>query len=332
MLVFLGLGISVNVMAQNTDGPYVHCLLLDKTKSMIGANGAKNIWNDVQSYCVDWVDGVPKESIVLLFTFDKDIEGPKVFHINSESDRQQVKAAIKKIQVDGKFTWIASNLDKVVKYVYSNFPNYIKQIYLITDGKEEQPGSDFKSVLNNYSNERGDYDYLYYVDINDGADETTRKHIDETEGAGIGKGFAKAISARPEFKELNFVLGQTKTLEQRFIVKDQDYIPDLLFNLQVVDVKSVDNGKKIPNISLTPSIEIKLEKLIKVDNGKYKLNLDLSFLNNSECECDVVVKLEGVRVDDNILTFAPSSFRIIVRKMPPPPPAPKPIVKSQGWK
>lgn len=331
LLVCLGIGATVNATAQKADDPFVHCLILDKTLSMKG-HGGKDIWNDVQSYCVEWVDGVSTSSTILFFTYDKELFGPQVFEIKSEADKQKVKDAINKVKVDGRFTWIATNLDKVIKYAYSNYQNHNKRFYLITDGKEEQPESSFRDVLKNYSGERGDYDHLYYVDLNDSADQNTREALAETEGADIGKGFAKFVTARPEFSELNYVIGQTKTLEQRFIITNGEVLPELSFNLQIEKVNSVGGSGKTPNISINPSMEIVLAKLTKVEGGKYRLTFDLSFLNNSECECDIYVKLVGVKHDDYELAFSPSSFCIKAKNMPPPPPEPQPEVDTDGWK
>ena len=84
------------VKAQDANNPYVHCVILDKTMSMTG-HGGTNIWADVQNYCYEWIDGVPQPSTVLLFTFDRKLYGPQKFEIKSDSDKVNVKDAVKNI-------------------------------------------------------------------------------------------------------------------------------------------------------------------------------------------------------------------------------------------
>lgn len=332
--LLMGLGMSYYASAQDADDPFVHCLVLDKTLSMKGHGGA-DIWDDVQSYCYEWVDGVSVPSTVLFYTYDKDLYGPQKFSINSDSDKQAVKKAIENVVVDGRYTWIASNLEKVLNQVYSSeYRDNNKRFYLITDGIEEEPGSSFKAVLDSYSTKRGDYDHLYYVDLRDSADDQTKDALNETEGADIGKGFVKFITARPEFPEVNYTIGQSQKLEQRFIITSGDVDPALAFSLQIESIKNIEQGDKTTNVSISPSTGISFSKLTKIEEGKFKLDFSIDFLNSSARECDIVVKLVGSNQDDKELAFSPSSFCIKARNMPPPPPPTPPTAGSKdkkGW-
>lgn len=303
----------------NKPKPFVHCLVLDKTLSMTG-HGGTDIWADVQDYCCDWVDGIPQSSTILFFTYDKDLFGPQRFVINSESDRQKAKDAIRGVVVDGRHTWISSNLNKAVDYVYENFPksNYNNMIYLITDGIEEQPESDFAGVLSKYDSRRGDYDHLYYVDLRDMASEATKEIIDNNPNVTITPGFTKFVTVRPDLPGLSYFIGKSKKLEQTLIVSSGEVAPGQTFSIVRDSVVRVDGQQGIVNVNISPSMNISFENLTKTEEGKYSIVLDVDFLNNSECECDIFVSLKGSTQAENVLTFEPSVFCIQARKAAPP--------------
>lgn len=289
-------------ISAQTEKPYVHCIVLDKTMSMIGKGGT-DIWNDVQNYCYDWVDGVPQTSTIVFFTYDRDLYGPQVFVINSDNDKKNVKEAIKNVVVDGKFTYIASNLGKAVNYVYNNFPDNNKRIYLITDGIEEEQGSDFAGVLHNYGSWRGDYDYLYYVDLNNKATDEIKREIDNTDGAVINPGFVEHMTMSPVMSRVNYILG-TSSFEQDFVVTGGKFIPGMTYNVKVDSVINCSGDGKVINVRINPYEDI------QVDSINY---FNLFFLNNSENECNVYVSLHGIPNENTELTFAPDNFCIHVR-------------------
>lgn len=315
--------------AQDSSNPFVHCLVLDKTMSMTG-HGGTDIWADVQNYCYEWIDGVPESSTLLLFTFDRDVYGPQKFEINSASDREKAKEAVKNINVDGRNTWISSSLDKAVKYVYDNYPKseYNSVIYLVTDGREEQLEANFAGVLQNYGSKRGDYDYLYYVDLRDMATPDITVPIGETEGCGIGKGFAKFLTIQPLMKLVNCVLGGSQSFEQHFLVNNEALFSEMAFDLKVDSVKKVSRENVVPNVTLNPSRNIKMQQAVKMEDGKYKVKFSLNFINESKCECDVYVSLVGRNQGDKFINFQPRQFVVKVRNKT----APKVKVKSGiGW-
>lgn len=329
ILLFLILFVcSVQVMkAQDADNPYVHCLVLDKTKSMTGSGGT-NIWSDVQNYCYEWIDGIPESSTVLFFTFDQKLTGPQKFVINSDSDKKKFKAAVKNVNVDGQRTWISSNLNEVVKHIHDNYPKskYNCRIYLVTDGKEEQPEANFAGVLRNYGSWRGDYDYLYYVDLRDMAPQETKNEIEKTPGADYGKGFPKFLTISPLFKDIYLTLGK-KSFEQHFIVPNENLFSDMPFDVKIGSVKAI-GGNTTPNVSITPSRNITKSSMKKMEDGKFKMTFNVDFANSTPCECDIVLKLEGRNQGDKIINFEPREFTIKVRKKK----APKVTVKKGiGW-
>lgn len=311
------------VEAQNPETSSIRCLVLDKTMSMTG-HGGTDIWADVQDYCCEWADAAPISSTVLLFTYDKDLYGPQVFPINSESDKRKVKDAIRSIKVDGRNTYISSNLQKAVKYVYENYPSkeINKRIYLITDGIEEEQGSDFAGVLHQYESWRGDYDYLYYVDLRDMATDEQKEVLNDTKGGKIGKGFVQFITAKPIVASVNYTLQQSRTFEQIFDVSDDALFAGMSFDVKVDSVLKVGEENAIePNVLISPSRGITDQNMEKLEEGKYKVSFRLDFINNSECECDIFVGLTGCTQSDKDLSFEPNDFCVKARNKT------KPVVK-----
>lgn len=304
---------SIQMNAQDANNPYVHCIVLDKTMSMTG-HGGTDIWADVQNYCYEWINGIPLSSTVLFFTFDQKLYGPQKFVVESENDKAKIKDAVKTIKVDGQRTWISSSLDEAIKYLHTNYPKsqYNSRIYLITDGKEEQQEADFAKVLRNYEGWRGDFDYLYYVDLRDLAPDPTRQAIDSTDGAGLGTGFTKFMTISPMIKEVNCVLGGSKTFEQHFLVSNETLFSGMSFDVKVDSVKKRGEESVEPNVILTPSRNITRASTQKMEEGKYKMSFSVDFCNESACECDIYVSLAGRNQGDKVINFEPGGFIIKV--------------------
>ncbi len=304
------LGISAAHPVFSQDNQRVHCILLDKTKSMTGSGGGKNIWADVQNYCYTWIDGIKVPSTIVFFTYAMDLNGPQIFEIRSEDDKYKVKEAVKNVNIDGRHTWIASNLGRAWEYLQKNYPNHDKKVYLITDGIEEEMNSSLDDVVKKYSATRGDYDYLYYVDLNDLAPAEVKEVFDTSEGTGYGKGFLKFYEASPVFQRIGYVLGKTQSLEQYFLVEDKDF-SNMKFKVIVDSIAVIGEGINVPNVSVTPGT-VSFKDLSR-EGDKYKYDFNIVFHNNSECPCDIFVKLEGVSSDDSDLKFVPSGFCLNVR-------------------
>ena len=295
---------------------YVHCLVLDKTKSMTGSGGGQNIWPDVKEYCISWVDGIKIPSTVVFFTYAKDLSEPQVFEVRSESDKHTVKNAIRGVVIDGRHTWIASNLSKAWDYLCQTYPQKTKKIYLLTDGIEEEMNSSFSNVVNQYSATRGDYDHLYYVDLKGTASSEVINTLNNCEGTSIGTGYHKFCTLKPAFKAIDLTLTKeidgaisgNKKLTQRFYVEGEE-MADYSFTAKVmVDPKSVKGGT--PNPQITPS-KVQLKDLTK-EGDAYKYNFNIDFDNNSASPCEIIVKLEGTTGTESTLDFSPSEFRIKV--------------------
>ena len=303
--------------SQNSED-YVHCLVLDKTKSMTGSGGGQNIWPDVQDYCISWVDGIKIPSTVVFFTYAKELSAPQVFEIRTESDKQKVRNAIRGVVIDGRHTWIASNLAKAWDYLCNTYPKEtkIKKIYLLTDSIEEEMNSSFSSVVSKYAATRGDYDHLYYVDLKGTASEEVVNTLNSSEGTSIGTGYHKFCTLKPAYKtielklakETNGAITGNNTLTQRFYVEGEDMTDNSFTAKAIVDPKSVKG--ETPNPQITPS-RVQLKDLTK-DGDTYKYDFTVKFENDSASPCEIIVKLEGTTGTENTLEFSPSEFRIKV--------------------
>lgn len=311
ILAFIVLCLNITQTALSQDKEkYVHCIMLDKTLSMTGSGGGRNIWPDVQEYCYNWIDGINVPSTVVFFTYDKNLHGPQTFELTSDSDKSKVKNAIENVKIDGRYTWIASNLEKAWNYICNEYPNSVKTIYLITDGIEEEVNSNFSNVLKRYSASRGDYDYLYYVDLNGSAPKAVIDSIENTIGAGIGTGFHKFFKIKPSFEQVGYVIGKSQGLEQLFEVEKVD-IANCSFTVKIDSVTVFGEGVISPNVSISPA-RVSFKDL-SMEGDKYKYNFNIVFHNNTERPCDIFVKLEGETSNDTSLDFVPDTFKIQVR-------------------
>lgn len=308
--------------AQNAEKPFVHCLVLDKTASMEGkiAKGIfrpeENIWNSVKNYCYDWVDNisVSQPTIVLLFTYDEDLSAPQTFIINSTDDKAVIKESIRVIEASGQHTHIATSFEKTMKYLRDNYEQNKKRIYLITDGRDEEAPGRFASVIHNYDSWRGDFDYLYFVDINDQATPDVRKAIEESPNAEIGKGLTEFVTLSPDFKTISHEIKQNRLDERSF---------------NVTQLFSVTNGKmndalsikaNIPDNSVeNTNLSIRIAKANINNNGKYEVEFVVNVISNTNLQdCIIPVNITGsqAKVDGNDLQLnvEPSSFNIKVTK------------------
>lgn len=328
LLLSLFVSFIQHVNAQDANNPYVHCIVLDKTMSMTG-HGGTDIWADVQNYCYEWINGIPQSSTVLLFTFDKKLYGPQTFTVESDNDKEKIKDAVRNVKVDGQRTWISSSLDEAIKHVHNNYPKskYNSRIYLITDGKEEQQEADLAKVLRNYGSWRGDFDYLYYVDLRNLAPDATKQAIANTDGADLGTGFAKFVTISPVIKKVNCVLGGSQSFEQHFLISNENLFSNMSFDVKVDSIMKVDKNSVVPNVTLTPSRNITRASTKKLEDGKYGISFSVKFINESACECDIFVSLAGRSQGDKVINFEPGGFIIQARNKP----TPKVKVLKGGW-
>lgn len=311
ILAFIVLGLSLTQKALSQDNQhYVHCIMLDKTMSMTGSGGGKNIWPDVQEYCNDWVDGIKAPSTIVFFTYDKSLNGPQLFEIESDTDKNKVKEAVKNVKIDGRHTWIASNLAKAWNYILEKYPTSVKRIYLITDGIEEELQSSFSGVIKTYSASRGDYDYLYYVDLKGSAPEDVINTLDDTPGAGYGSGYHEFYTIKPSYNQLKYTIGKSQGLKQLFEVND-DGVANCSFTIKIDSVSVKGEGSMLPNVMISPS-KVYFKDLQKNENS-YEYDFNIVFHNNTMCPCDIFVKLEGEAGKDLSINFVPAEFCIQVR-------------------
>lgn len=313
--LFLTFGANQILFAQNDDQSPVYCMVLDKTLSMKGHgdNGIvlKNIWDDVQKYCHEWVDYVATPSTVLLFTFDTNLSGPQVFKVSSDADKTKIKDALKNIVVDGQHTHIVSNLSKVVQYVYENYSSASnKRIYLITDGHEEDQSAKFSDLLNKYDTWRGDFDYLYYVDLRG---EASDEYKPDHPGYLYGDGYPQFATMNPLSTTAFYTIGDSKNFELRFYVDNDSLFSELSFDIKIDSVKAIDDQVSV-SVDITPSrgISKTSSNMTKIEEGKYKVVFSLDFIG-TEHECDIFISMNGKTIENKHLEIIPNIICIEAR-------------------
>ena len=331
LLIMLALGTcgSWQAMAQNQDEnkSFVHCIVLDKTKSMIGKDGTPqgttNIWKDVQDYCCEMIDGFSPFSKVVFYTFDRELFGPDEFEITEDADKTVIKNRVKAVTPDGQHTWIASNLEEVIKNVYKKYRNNNVMVYLLTDGIEEQYPSRIKQVIENYEGFVGDYDHLYYVDLRGSLKNSTTSTAREFkdafkngEHADIIENFAKIVSLAPGHRKLYYEIkegeGDVKKFRvtQTFNVVSGNLTKDFSFEATIPDgaVKGI-------NFTISPS-KLSVSNLTPLGEGNYSVVFEIEKIDNvSLFDCKIPVQLKGC-TGENTLSIDPSSFDVELRKEP----------------
>lgn len=326
----LALSFSQTLKAQDANNPYVYCIVLDKTLSMVGIDGTKqgttNIWEDVQNYCCGMIDGFAPSSIVLFYTFDKELFGPDVFEIRGEAEKTAIKEKVLSVKVDGKYTWIAPNLDKVIKDVYQRYhPDYNIMIYLLTDGIEEKQPCDIQNVISDYEGYKGDYRHLYYVDLRGllrnsktpTANEY-KKAFEEGEHADIVVGYPKIVNMSSLFKTISYEIkdsgeNQNKfTITQYFQVTRGELTDDFSFEVSIPD-----EAVKDANFDIHPS-KLSVRNMTPVQNekGRYSVDFEIEQVNNvTLLDCQIPIQMKGC-TGENTLTIDPSSFIVRFNKQP----------------
>ena len=323
--------------AQNANKPHVYCLVLDKTYSMVGYPGSTyipeaDIWNEVQKYCYKWIDNIPESSIVLLYTYDENLYGPDTFSINSDVDKEEVKNAIpNKKSINGNLTYIGRNLSKIIKYLDDKYSDNEKDIYLITDGVEEDKTIKFWNVLNNYDGRLFDNGYLYYVDLNNKADNNAKEAANNNSHIYIGTGFATFITICPVFDTIPHEIKQDKQEERNF---------------SVTQLFTVTKGPWVDGLTITadipdnsvPNVNLNIDKSkAEMKNGKYEVEFVVEVVSNTNMpECIIPVNIMGSEIQKAgntvQLNVEPSSFNIKVTKEHIEPIVREPQkIETSGW-
>lgn len=314
---------SVCIVGHSQD--FVSCLILDKTGSMVG-NGdghGDNIWSDVQEYCCEMVDNLSTPVNLVIYTFDAKCSSPQCFSIKGDGDKEDVKNYIKSIVANGRSTAIYSALNTALDYLRSNYPKSNQLLYLVTDGRDNASSMTFRQSLEKFAANRGEYDHLYYIDLRGTARTDDVDAIKNTQGADIGVGTVKTASLKTAFSVVNYTIKESKYAEQRFVVSSlcDDDKESFKFDAVVGDLKGI-------SVDITPSRNISVSSLEKIEEGKYSLKFNLDFLGNAPQECEIPVSLKGVDDAGHIVTFDPDNFVIKVSKRP------RSVVKviNGGWK
>lgn len=315
LLMFL---FSVCAIGHSQD--FVSCLILDKTGSMVGLGDGHghDIWEEVQNYCCEWIDGLNTPVDLVVYTFDAKCSSPQCFKINDTAGKTIAKDYVRSIKADGQSTAIYSAMSTAMDYLSSNYKNSSKLVYLVTDGRDNASSMTFSQTLKKFSADSAEYNHLYYIDLRGTAKESDIELLDTLTGASYTNGFAKTASFKTCMKVVNYTIGVSEYAEQRFLVPSMDMDENFVFSAEVGEVENV-------NVDIYPSKQISISSLEKIEEGKYSIRFKLDFMGNQPLECEIPVTLKGIDDSNHVITFDPSDFTIKVLSKP------NSIVKG-GWK
>lgn len=325
LMVFFIILVSMPLYANASD-TYISVLIVDKTGSMVGkgdGNG-ESIWNDVQGYLLNYVDGIQLNTQVVFYEFDRDLYGPEVFFVDKESVKNDIREYIKGMDPNGQNTAIYDALNKALNYMDRNYRNNKKLMYLITDGKDNASGMSFSRIMTEFNATRGEFDHLYYIDLRDRAADNVRREAKTNPHFTLTKKFTKVLTLRPLFETIPVLFdGNDATFTQRFYV-DGGILPDsFTFNSNFLIPEDL-----VANIDITPSRNINIEQLNKIEEGRYEMKYSTELLAGSLRDTTVIpIMLEAPDMPGYVFTFIPEIFNLQLQEK-----RARVIAVKGGWK
>jgi hypothetical protein len=269
-----------------------HHLIIDKTGSMNGYNGATNIWSKVKEAALTYIKNVPDGEKVSIYTFHRTLDPKKTYKIDDES-RIGALNFVKSINADGNWTCTYSALSEAFNGLNKNEMNIIQ---LFTDGRDSGKNTcgdkTLSTAIETYNLKRGNYDYLFYITLNVPADPNLQKTIDATKSASVingERGKVPTINILSP-KSLNLVYSKDNlTLNQGFDIYSSSSLPEGLtveIDPRYVKIESLSKTDWNPEFtrtiySVSQNEELTLSFLNSVKNlpegvylGSYKYKKD----------------------------------------------------------
>jgi hypothetical protein len=142
-----------------------HVIVIDKTGSMIGRAGGKNIWQQVKDAIKGYVQSVDSGDQITIYTYDSDVSEAQVFPVSNANAKNKVNSFIDAIVANGLNTCTYRALKKVIGEYDKNQAFKSNLIYLYTDGLNNCTGHTMKDIADMFKAKRDDYDYLYYITL-----------------------------------------------------------------------------------------------------------------------------------------------------------------------
>jgi von Willebrand factor type A domain len=174
--------------------------VLDISASMVGADGAKNIFGDVKRTLTDFIGKTSEGDSVTLYTFANDTDTTRgTMLINSELDRRNLATKISELQATGTRTHTGKAIKDALELAgtlrkRSDASSRTISIVLLSDGKEDTRGlSNVVSIPSNLEIIPKDPPYLFYVSLGEPEPEI------DTVGEAMGPGkYEKVTPDNPQ--------------------------------------------------------------------------------------------------------------------------------------
>lgn len=124
-------------------GPVDWIFLVDTSKSMRGAGGAKDIWRDVKASLGTFVDEASDGDTVAIYTFDRDVRLLSAMTVDPNA-RRDLHTILESLQAEGNRTHlgaaIAQGLERASSLRNRAAPTRSRAVVLFTDGREDIRG------------------------------------------------------------------------------------------------------------------------------------------------------------------------------------------------
>jgi hypothetical protein len=144
--------------------------LLDTSKSMRGAGGSQNIFDDVKASIDTFVEQAGVGDSVTIFTFDRDVQFRGSTDIRAQFDRDELFRIVHDLQANGDRTHlgaaIAQGLERSEGLLKRNDPTRSRAIVLLTDGQEDVRGiRDPVSIPSNVQRVQKSRPWIFFVSM-----------------------------------------------------------------------------------------------------------------------------------------------------------------------
>lgn len=242
--------------------------VLDTSKSMIGADGSKNIFGDVKRTLVNFVGKTSDGDSVTLYTFANETDTTRGTQlISGDQDRRNLSEKINAIQADGTRTHTGEALQKAFELAGRLRKNpgadaRTISIVLLSDGKEDTRGlSNVVSIPSNLKLIPEDPPYLFYVSL--GEPEPAIDDIGKQMGPGR---YEKATPDNPQ--EIFETIERIRQAAQKPPPPPPPQEIRLSLNPSALDFGQVEPGEQTKGVSVQLGSNVKTRVRLALENAQ----------------------------------------------------------------
>jgi hypothetical protein len=242
--------------------------VLDTSASMVGADGAKNIFGDVKHTLTDFVRKTHEGDSVTLYTFANDTDKRRGTRLNnSEQDRLALIDEINHLDAPGTRT----HTGKAIKDALETAGNLRKRadastrtisIVLLSDGKEDTRGlTDAVSIPSNLKLIPEDPPYLFYVSLGE-----SEPGIDEV-GKALGPGhYEKSSPNNPQ--EIYDAIERIRKVSEKPPPPPPPPEINLRLEAAQTDFGQIEPGDQTARQTMKASSNVKTRARLTLKNGQ----------------------------------------------------------------